>query len=95
MAKMENAGKHGIGPGSEQPPELPAVCEQVLKSEQLRIDRKTLVLTLKKNRRGDYKRCQSRQLLKTYQCSFPNSTKAGTDTFSYSKGISRVYCKGC
>ena len=60
MAKMENTGKHGIGSGSGGEAGLQARCEQIVKSEQLQIDRKTLVLTLKKNQRGDYVRISER-----------------------------------
>ena len=53
---MGKTGKNGIGPGQGSQSELQVFCEQILKSEQLQIDRKTLVLTLKKNRQGDYLR---------------------------------------
>ena len=47
--------KHGTGSGSNTQSSQ-NIGEQILGSEQLEIDRKKLVLTLKKNRRGGYLR---------------------------------------
>ena len=67
MGKMETEGTDGKGQGTngsekaerggcEPPEQNHAFGEQILKSEQVQIERKTLILTLKRNGRGEYLR---------------------------------------
>ena len=51
-------GKHGMGSDGQTSQDFlkQTIGEEILGSEQLQIDRKKLVLTLKKNRRGGYLR---------------------------------------
>jgi hypothetical protein len=50
--------KHGMGPDGKASQEFlkQTIGEEILGSEQLQIDRKKLILTLKKNKRGGYLR---------------------------------------